>query len=148
MPMVIKLMLMTDGPVMELGSGVFSTPLLHWLCHGKGRTLISYEDSEEYFQFARKFRSRNHRVRFVKDWDQIDMGGHWDVVLIDHSIHRRSIDALRLKDSTDYIILHDSEAPELYGYDKLYPNFKYIYHWKGCQAWTTVVSNFKDLSEL
>lgn len=147
MPMVIKLVQMTTGPVLELGSGIFSTPLFHWLCASDGRLLVTYEDVDEFYQFARKFRSKNHRIYFVEDWDKVDFTGHWDVVLVDHATDRRSVDTLRLKDSADYIILHDSEAPEHYGYDKVYPHFKYVYHWRDCRAWTTVVSNTKDMSE-
>jgi len=154
---VIKLLQMTTGPVLEMGSGVFSTPLLHWLCAESRRRLETYEDNVEYFQFANSFRSRNHKIILVDDWDKIDIDKHWDVVLIDHEppegvihpslLHRRSIDAIRLKDQVDYIILHDSETDH-YGYSKVYPHFKYIYHWQFCRPWTTVVSNFKDLENL
>ena len=148
MPMVIKVVQMTTGPVMEMGAGIFSTPLLHWLCQGEGRLLLSYEDTEEYYQIARKFRSKNHIVRFVEDWDKVEVDRHWDVILIDHTTHRRKIDAIRFKDNATYIILHDSEAPEHYGYNEVWSHFKYIYHWKNCQPWTTVVSNFNNLENL
>ena len=148
MPVVIKLVQMTKGPVLELGSGVFSTPLLHWLCAESYRRLETYEDTEEYFKFAIRFKSKSHSIRFVEDWDQVGLGKHWDVVFIDHLTNRRSKDALRLKDNANYIILHDSEAPEHYGYDKIYPEFKYIYHWKFCRPWTTIVSNFMDVTKL
>jgi hypothetical protein len=146
MPMLIKVVQMTSGPVLELGAGVFSTPLLHWLCAESGRRLDTYEDVADCYHFAHKFRSRNHRIHFVEDWDAVEFAGHWDVVFIDHTTGRRSVDALRLKDKADYIILHDSEAEKHYGYDKVWPEFRYIYHWKNCQPWTTVVSNLKDVS--
>jgi hypothetical protein len=148
MPMVIKLVQMTKGPVLELGSGIFSTPLLHWLCHESGRRLETYEDEKLYFNFANKFRSANHKIYFVEDWDKIAVDKHWDVALIDHVTRRRSVEALRLKDQVDYMILHDSEVPEHYGYDRVFPQFKFIHHWRRCKAWTAVVSNTKDLSGL
>ncbi len=144
MPIVIKLVQMTRGPVLELGSGVFSTPLLHWLCAESRRRLETYEDEKEFISFASKFRSRNHRIFLVEDWDKIDISRHWDVALIDHVTYRRSTDAIRLKDNADYIILHDSET-DRYGYSGVYSHFKHIHHWKFCKPWTTVVSNHKDL---
>jgi len=146
-PVLIKAIQTSDGPVMELGSGLFSTPLMHWLCAEKRRKLVTYESVPEYYEFAKQFRSRNHHIRLIDSWDKIDTQTHWSVVLIDHIKERRAIDAIRLKDTVDYIILHDSGGEKVYGYDKVYPHFKHIYHWKFCTPWTTVVSNFKDLSD-
>ncbi|MCX6702774.1 MAG: hypothetical protein NTW60_02815 [Candidatus Wolfebacteria bacterium] len=153
MPMLIKIIQMTDGPVMELGSGLFSTPLLHWLCSKKKRELVTYENNPEYYQLARKFRSRNHKIRFVKTFDEVDFSRHWNVVLIDHSPKRplrRGDDVIKLKDSADYIILHDSELEEEkhYGYDKVWEHFKYRHNWDKCLPHVTVLSNFKNLSHL
>ena len=147
MPMLIRAVQITDGAVMELGAGIFSTPLLHWLCAGDGRSLVTYEKDPKYYGFARKFMSRTHRICLVDDWDKIDIKTHWSVVLIDQD-NKRGETALLLKDSADYIILHDSEEEKLYGYDKIWEHFKYRYDWKECSPWTTVVSNFKDLSDM
>lgn len=144
-PMLLKTVQMTDGPVLELGSGPFSTPLLHWLCAESNRRLLTYEGNEAYFKAANRFKSRNHTIRFVKDWDKIDFGtGHWSVALIDNELERRQVDPIRLKNSVEYIVMHDTNRPD-YGYDKVWPHFKYIHHWKFCRPWTSVVSNFKNL---
>jgi len=152
LPMLIKTAQMTDGPILEIGSGLYSTPLLHWLCYEKKRRLVTYENDFDYFNFARSFRSKNHDVRFVKDWDEMDIvNKHWSVVLIDHTPSiRRAADAIRLKNNADYIIIHDTEPEhsDEYDYDRIWPHFKYRYDWKGCKPWVTVVSNFKDLSNL
>lgn len=145
MPMLIKVVQETDGSILELGSGLFSTPLLHWLCAEKRRKLMTYEDNEEFFEFAKKFKSRSHSVKLIKDWNEADIERKWSVVLIDHSINRRVIDALKVKDLADFVVLHDTEDP-VYQYEKVWPHFKYRYDWKFCKPWTTVVSNFKDLS--
>ncbi len=147
-PMLIEYVQKTKGPVLEMGSGVFSTPLLHWLC--LDRELITYEDVPEFYHFAHKFQSDNHRVRLIKNWGEVKADRHFSVVLIDHKASRnfrRGDDALRFKDCADYIILHDTEpeSQKNYGYDKIWQHFKYRRDWKLCRAWTTVVSNFKIL---
>jgi hypothetical protein len=147
MPIVIKLVQATTGPVMELGAGLYSTPLLHWLCAEARRKLVSYESVEEFYKFCKTFQSRNHRIKFVNDWRKVKVKGYYSVILIDHTTERRFKDAIKWKNNADYIILHDSNGGE-YQYDKVYPYFKYIYHWKFSKPWTTVVSNFKDLSWL
>ena len=141
MPMLIRAVQATRGPVLELGAGVFSTPLLHWLCATDRRRLETYEDDKGIFEFANKFRSGNHKVHLVEDWDRIEIDKHWDVVLVDHGGDRRGVDALRLKDNAHYIVLHDSET-DIYGYSGVYPHFRYIHHWKACRPWTTVLSNY------
>lgn len=143
MPMLIKAVQMSKGTIVELGSGPFSTPLLHWLC--LGRRLFSYENQQGYFDFAARFRSKTHSIRFVEDWDKLELGKkHYGVIFIDHDGHRGA-DAVRFKDKADYIVLHDS-SEACYGYELLDGHFKYRLDWKGAWPWTTVVSNFKDLS--
>lgn len=152
-PMLIKTVQMTEGPVIELGTGMFSTPLLHWLMFGSGRKLISCESYPHYLDFAKKFENKDHEVRFVKDWatEKFD-DGHYSVVFIDHSIakraHTRGDDAARFKDIADFVVLHDAgpNSHAKYGYDKIYPLFKYRHDWTGNKVNTTVLSNFIDVT--
>ena len=158
MPMLLKYVQMTDGPVAELGAGVFSTPLLHWLC--EDRRLVSYEDRRAWEGFLNSFASENHSAVFVDSWDEVDTTGHWSVVLIDHDpkpadlnllgkkywencYERRKHDALRFKDIADYIIIHDTE---LDAFDEdFFKNFKYVYRWEKKRPYTSVVSNLKEV---
>ena len=39
LPVLIKLMAMTSGDVLEVGTGIYSTPFLHWACFSQGRNL-------------------------------------------------------------------------------------------------------------
>ncbi len=150
-PTLIKAVQNTDGPILELGSGLFSTPLLHWLCAEQGRSLSTYEDTQEYYRFARKFRTETHEIKFVTDWDKEDFDKEkWSIVLIDHTAKRRTIDALRLKSHAQFIILHDTQEVSWhhYGYKKLWSKFKNIYHWEYDLAnlpRTSVVSNISNL---
>lgn len=153
-PMLIKTVQNTTGTVIELGSGMFSTPLLHWLLFDTGRKLISYESYQHYLDFANKFRSPMHEVKFVKDWATEPFTERYSVVFIDHSIskraHSRGDDALRFKDLADYIVLHDAgkHSHEKYGYENIYPHFKYRHDWEGNKVATTVLSNTQDLAWL
>lgn len=135
--------------VLELGAGLYSTPLLHWLCAEKRRALVTYESNPQWYRFARKFLSRNHRVRHVMNWDHIDFTPsheRWGTALIDHKPERRVKDILRLKDITTYLVIHDSHNEREYGYnDQLWKQFKHVYHWKFCRPFTTVLSNFRKI---
>lgn len=143
MPTLIK------KDVLEMGAGYFSTPLLHWVCKYKNIKVMTYENEPEFFKFARTFQSRLHRIRLINNWDNLRVDRHWGLVFIDHSPdNRRGIDAVRLKDNADYIIIHDSERKTRFGYGNIWQYFKYRYNWKDGWPWTTVLSNFKDLKRL
>lgn len=147
---LIKAVGMTTGDVCEVGCGFSSTPLLHWIT--LGRKLVTYESDPEWFNFARKFKSKNHSVRLTKDFNDIDFDKHWSVVFIDHSPkkpRRRGDDALKFKNA-DLIVLHDTEpkSTEHYGYSKVFPHFKYRYDWTLCEPHCSIVSNTIDITKL
>lgn len=141
----------TTGDVCEMGAGFYSTALLHWLCLGK-RKLFTYENDPEYYHYAWKFRTNEHRARKTEDFSDVDYDRHYSVVFIDHTAdrgknpHKRGDDAMKFKNA-DLIVLHDTEKPEEYGYDKVFPHFRYRYDWKGCYPWASVVSNKIDVTK-
>lgn len=150
-PSLLKAVQNTQGPILELGSGLFSTPLLHWICEENKRTLVTYENSGDYYSFARKFRTETHQVSSVFEEDWINKI-KWDVVLVDHGkdkkdANRRGSDALKFKDQARYIILHDTDkrSDDVYGYDNLWKEFRYIYH-ANVSPITSIVSNISDLN--
>lgn len=151
LPVLIKIVLNTNGPILEMGSGPFSTPVLHWLCSKSKRKLITCENDPEHFAFANQFKSRNHKIVLVKDWDEIGLTEYWAVIFIDHApAWRRAIDAVKFKYHADYIILHDTEEKNeaTYQYDHVWRHFRYRYDYEFCNPRTTVVSNFKDPGKL
>lgn len=156
--LLLKVLDASEGDVVELGGGAFSTPLLHWYCKNKGRQLITYEDNFDYYNFEKQFQSRHHRIRFVKNWDEVDVTKHRGLVFIDHGGKasrdgwkgiRRGIDAIRFKDTADYIVMHDTEPKgyKAYGYDKVWPQFKYRFDWEECIPMASVVSNVYPLDK-
>ncbi len=148
-PVLLKLLSMTNGDVLELGTGMFSTPFLHWACYQ--RHLVSYEsDFEYYYQFSRFFRAPHHEVHLVNDWDTIEIERPWDIALIDHSPpERRVVDALRLANWAKFIVVHDTQvqAEKTYGYNAIYGNFKYRFDHVVDRVGTTVLSNSFDLRD-
>lgn len=145
---LMKAVQATTGAVCEMGAGFSSTPLLHWLC--LGRSLVTYESDPDYAHYARHFRTKNHKTRFVENFNEADFDRHWSVVFIDHSPkrpQRRGDDAIKFKNA-DLIVLHDTEPENAtrYGYNKVFPLFKYRYDWTLCKPYTSVVSNTIDVT--
>jgi hypothetical protein len=148
--MLIKYVQLCKGDVLELGAGVYSTPMLHWLCKLEGKKLVTYDNSNEFFRFASMFKSSNHKVIKIEDnnWDIVKPDRIWGVVFIDHHPQeRRGQEAVNFCNNAEYVILHDSD-PEYgnkHGYEAAYPLYKYRYDWKECSPHTTILSNFNPL---
>jgi len=145
-PVLVKIMAQTKGPVLEMGCGFSSTPLLFWLCQEQGRQFISYENDEKWINKV------GYPITYVKDWDKAEIEKtHWSLAFLDQRPgERRYLDALRLKDKADFIVLHDSE-PKMdiyYQYSKIYPSFKYRFDYTKFLPNTVVLSNFVDVEKL
>ena len=159
LPILIKVLSLSDGPVLELGTGLFSTPYLHWACYDAKRKLVSYENKKEFFDtwnYEDKRESNNdysyHQRILVEnnEWDKIDISEHWGVVFIDHNPGpRRREEMKRVANNADYVVVHDTDDKNdfYYKYAEYFPLFKYRWDSK-IYPRTTVLSNFKDLSNL
>lgn len=151
LPVLTKIMNLTTGSVLELGMGIFSTPYLHWACYLEKRKLVSYDHNSECVNWFKTFVNDYHEIRFVDNWDNADLSGHWSVALVDHApTPRRKTEIARLADSADYLVIHDSQ-PERNGrqkYSQIYPLFKYRKDFGRENPLTTVLSNFQDLTNL
>lgn len=139
----------TTGPILELGMG-FSTIVLHSMCKHTKRPLFSYENDPVWCDKYRGFSTTWHKIQFVDNWEGIMIGAkHSDigVALIDHRpANMRRETAYALKDNAHFIILHDSEPENrrFYGYDKIYPDFKYVYQYAETTPHTAILSNFEN----
>lgn len=150
-PYLIEYIQKTDGPILEVGSGVFSTPLIHWLCFEKQRPVITAETHWHYLEFAKKFETSWHKVLhvpFMKDSPLINE--KYSVVFIDHTPKKpqtRGDDAILFANNAEYVVMHDAGAKShhKYGYENAYKHFKYRRDWTGYKINTTVLSNFHEL---
>lgn len=138
---------MTNGLVIELGGGQSSTPFLHWVCKAQRRKLLTYENHDAYYNYCRKFQSKDHRIRKVDDWDDIP-AQECAVVFVDlHPSSMRHVMANRFKDHADLVVVHDTERDDdNYRNREIWPNFKYRYDFTEARPWTSVVSNKIDLT--
>ena len=143
---LIGAVLATDGPILELGCGLYSTPLLHALCQAGQRTLVSADNDVDW---AEKFWATAdgwHTVAYVPDWDEWDVivSREWSVVLVDHApAHRRVAEIKRLANRARFIVVHDTEPEmeEMYHYEAVLGEFAYRLNFTCCRPYTAIVSN-------
>ncbi len=145
-PVVIK----SEGPILEMGCGCYSTSVLHEICRLDKRKLISLDSNTDWVNKFSSLVDVFHEIYFVKDWSLYTLIDEmrWGVVLIDHAPEeRRRVDIDRLKNNADYLVIHDTEAA-IYKYEPVLSKFKYRFDYKLVEPWTTIVSNTKSLNFL
>lgn len=144
----------TNGKFLELGAGDYSTPLLHNISYLKGCLLLTLETDQNWLNKYFDMLTPWHKLRAVKDWDLIyglpEVKDQWfNLIFVDHAPgERRIIDIERFMNKCDYMVVHDTQVPHVYGYDQVFPKFKYQYTYKRFPTWTTVLSNTNNPNEL
>lgn len=151
LPVLMEAVEKTDGDILELGAGIYSTPYLHWIGYRANpkRKLLTIDNDEKWLSFfVKDFETVEHKFLYVEDWDKAPIEKNWDVVFVDHApADRRKIEIRRLADLAKYIIIHDSNGryePE-YHYSEIYPMFKHKFDFTDAHPSTTVLSNFINL---
>jgi hypothetical protein len=150
MPVLLACLRHTAGPVLELGSGWFSTPLV--AAFATDRLVRTVETNHEWYDRISRvctyqpITRHRHQIVFVPDYNDAPIDDQqWSVVLLDHEPPpRRGVDALRLRDRCQLMIGHDSEHPD-YGYGPAFDTFKYRFTLSSVFPWTTVVSDTDPL---
>lgn len=145
---LLRLIDVTKGAILELGSGGFSTCMLDLMCRKNKRKLVTIDNDPKWHDSNLEWKSEFHDVQLIEDWDKADIDNtDWSIVLVDHRpALRRRVEALRLANNAEFILVHDSESEidRFYRYSSIYPKFKYVYHYDKCLPNTTILSNFTD----
>ena len=153
----------TTGPILEMGCGDFSTPLLHTLCAKEKRFLLSTEANKDWMNLCTDLESTWHHFQHVpvsewsyeslgyppaELWSHVGKETHWGVVFVDHSPgERRVTDIERLRHQADIIVVHDTQQPT-YNYEPTLSSFKYRYDYERYFTRTTLVSVTIDIAKL
>ena len=156
-PALIVAVVNTNGPILEMGCGHYSTPILHAICSESKRYLLSVESNEKWLARFLYLQTPWHAFQYIPVyakstpnlnlWDFVGNDTNWDVIFIDHTPEkRRKVDIARLRDHTKIFVVHDTEA-EIYEYEDVLSSFKYRYDYKIYPTYTTLVSDTVDVNE-
>lgn len=151
LPVLMEVMNRTYGDVLELGPGVFSTPVLHWMCETRKRNLLTIETDKKWLRFCQQYyRTEHHKFLYFENWDLCKdaINKEWDVAFIDHSpSERRVVEISQLANKAKYIVAHDSDPwkDHQYHYSTIYPLFKYRFNFDKADHNTVLLSNFVNL---
>lgn len=128
------------GPVLELGAGHYSTPLLHAMCRALGTRLVTIDSDPRWLRKFRSLATLGHRICDRSAYAFADED--WSVALVDNAMGERAGDIIALANRAELVVVHDSNFPELYGYEEAFAKFKYRADYRRMHPHTTVLSNF------
>lgn len=152
LPALMRAVELTNGPIFELGCGMYSSPFLHWKCYPTARQLVTFEDKPQWFEFIKQFETPWHRTVLVEDWGALDLSGVCSVALVDHdpvqAVHTRSGEVAKLQHA-EYVVCHDAEnrSDYKYKYNSVRNLFKWRWKYTAAYPYTWVFSNRHDLTE-
>ena len=119
--MLVKYLMLCDGDVIELGSGNYSTPLIHEVVKARGRKLDTYDSNEDWLDRFRNLEDESTTLNYVSDWSAFSVSKQYGLAFIDHAdppAHQRWIQVVGLIQFSSIIIIHDTEDDQ-YGYKNL-----------------------------
>ena len=153
-PILLKAIENSDGPILEMGSGAWSTPILNMMVNVRQkREILTLENDRKWFEKNRKeYESDFHKFLFVEDWDKAPIyDTFWGLVLVDHRPARqRHRDIIRLKHQAYMVLAHDTE-PEInqfYRFDRCDKHYRFKLVYDDIKPNTTVYSNFSEMIEM
>lgn len=111
-PILLDIIRRTDGPILELGAGDYSTRQIHEVA-GQRKILTidhdriwlrKYSHLKTYFHKFILVNNKDIKGYYLKDND------HWSVVFIDNIHWDFRVPAImRYKDTADYLVIHDTQ---------------------------------------
>lgn len=156
----------TTGPVLEVGAGIWSTPILHAACAPTRRHLLTMEGKPEWLARFLPMATPWHELRAVGDWTkwEVPCGPsllHWDgpaagspeagtrpgvalmrparwaLAFVDHGYAPRGPVVAALRGHADIVVMHDSEC-HYCGYTAGLAGYDWVYTHAHSPTWTTI----------
>jgi hypothetical protein len=134
------------GPVLEIGVGNGSSPLLVEMCRAMGRDLIGMDSSKAWLDEIRDIGYPS--LLHITDWELLpgwmsDFDKQWSVIFIDHGPGEARLPALKAcRNYADHIVVHDTLNPGyMPGMDDYLSTFRYRTDYIKMTPCTSVVSD-------
>lgn len=136
-----------DGPILELGAGEGSTFPLHEVSLATGRSIVTLESDLGWFERFEHLRSNSHTIAHIPSWTEFDLApqGDFAIAFVDHApVERRIADIKWLAQHAKIVVAHDTNSKDYF--DQICGLFRYSTTYKRHMPWTSVFSNFIDVS--
>lgn len=143
----------TDGGVLELGAGWYSTPLLHAICAAQRRPLFTVESDTQWLTKFHPYRTEMHEL-LGRDTVKVDetLDGRWDLILVDQAPNSDRLlwlnSILACDRQPRFVIVHDMSPKNQSARRRTCARFEYTRLVRSMDPWTAVCSNVEPIPEL
>lgn len=136
----------SEGPMIEVGAGMHSTPMLLQISKETGRPLVTVERQREwtipYVRRAVQLGIAYRTTAFLEIG--VSAFQRFGVALVDGAADERAKAVEALLPKCDYIVVHDTEKLEDYpGLKEIMVRARFRYDVIDVEPWTTVVSDLE-----
>lgn len=172
-PLLVAAMLDTQGPILEIGGGNYSTPIVAAFANIQRRQAHTIETGAAVYELLKRFSSPFHKIWPVSGYDFAPDGRflpradttraeyiamqsrfladfckeappRWSVVFVDQAPGYLRVPAIEhFADTADFIVTHDTEEAA-YGYEPCLSTFRHRWDSRLCMPHATIVSNFRS----
>lgn len=143
LPLLVATLQQTFGPILEVGTGAYSSPILKAYCQVNRRPLVQTD-----------FNSKRQIDGVLPETDPsgvLDLHKHWSIVFVDSGIAESRANWIRLAaPKATLIVFHDADDcyDHLYKYSTVRGLFEHRYRYDLLHPATEVVSNLVPLDWL
>jgi len=112
LPALVACVAACDGPVLEIGAGHHSTPVLHSLCAVLGKQLVTVEAEDLWREVFADYATDGHKI--LKQTDELLVAlasEKWGVVFVDDLKGPRDDRARMFCRSSQFMVFHDYSMP-------------------------------------
>jgi hypothetical protein len=151
--------LISNGDMIELGMGKYSTAILNKVAKKKNAFLISTESNRDWMSKFTSFNDTKTHLLVSSDsacGTTLNMNKFWGFVFVDHiDAAKRHLDVLSFANNSQIVMCHDAEknTDSMYLYSKIYKSFKHhckysLFLNDNRYISTSILSNFVALDGL
>ena len=151
LPLLMRIIDISQGDMLELGTGYYSTVLFHWMGQMMKRHVYSYENNKAWYEKVKKYESEFHHIILIDDWNELPTDKHWGIIFVDQTpVRWRRMAIAKYAKDADYIVAHDTqvERQRRFHLERTLQTFKYRFDYQKLMPNTSVVSNFIDVTQL
>ena len=138
-----------DLPILELGCGHYSTPLLASIAKMQQRKLHLISSDPKWAEFFQKD-SQNISIIEGNSWPDVSLSGDWGMVLVDNEqyVYQRFAQLFKLHENAKIVVFHDANriAENEISWGPIQILYKYVYFFDRYSPSTAILSNFVDPS--